>query len=292
MKQFHNKFIQFLTKKSKFSQRDAKTYRHQVKRHANHLGMASRATVNQLSEFDIFFDKKTARQHLAAVSNKTAYRVWEDILSAPNLQAAAKIYSFWVDVAIYAGKRGNLDVESTIYNALIDIQVDRIFNAKKDSYQLLPQRTRETMTELAQRHDPNGNYRQLRRHLKQHPGDFGPLSLLAKDIEHLKDLSTDHEKNTVNTLIRYQNQARSLAVERVGHKIDIRWLSISGSHEKEYFRKRSRILKPVKHKSTNGYTKVSIPRFSVEPQFKQESGLFHRHARRKHAVDLGSGLFH
>ncbi|ALA25066.1 hypothetical protein AVI51_03145 [Piscirickettsia salmonis] len=260
MKHNHYKFIQFLTRKEEFSDKDTQMYYQRVSGYADNLDRLSRILLGQISGFDIFSNKRSVQTKLASASNQLAYRIWSDVLEAPNLQAAAKIYSFWVDVAIQAGKNKNLDVESNIYNALTNIKIDRIFGAHKDGYQLLPHRIQQTMRQLAQRYDPNGNYATLRNLLNKSSDYFSPFFLLAKDIEHIQDLSTPHERQVLNALEHYQNQSASLLAERGPHTADddFSWLDIAEDNkELSYFGQLSRNLKPVKHKAE--YTAVSMP---------------------------------
>ncbi|QGP54737.1 RasGEF domain protein [Piscirickettsia salmonis] len=296
MKHNHYKFIKFLTKKEEFSDKDTQMYYQRVSGYADNLDRLSRILLGQISGFDVFSNKRSVQTKLASASNQLAYRIWSDVLEAPNLQAAARIYSFWVDVAIQAGKNKNLDVENNIYNALTNIKIDRIFGADKDGYQLLPHRIQQTIRQLAQRYDPNGNYATLRNLLSKSSDYFSPFFLLAKDIEHVDNLSTPHERQVLNALEHYQNQSASLAAERGGHSPDeFYWLDIPESNKQtpHYFRQLSRALKPVKHKGE--YVAVSMPElipYKPTPDckndllFRDESLSDQVQRSRSYAIDL------
>ncbi|MCF6776464.1 RasGEF domain-containing protein [Thiotrichales bacterium 19X7-9] len=145
--------------KNRFSSEKQNGYQEQVKLYANSLDwkIRSKFAAHDLALGLNSQGRAQLNQALASDFDRITFRVISDILNANSIEDAARIYTFWLDVAVYAGNQNkNLHLENAIVLGLNQFYVDRIFSkgdaytADKPGYAYLPQITKDKVEVLSQ----------------------------------------------------------------------------------------------------------------------------------------------
>ncbi|WP_231124734.1 RasGEF domain-containing protein [Piscirickettsia salmonis] len=123
----------------------------------------------------------------ANFSNTIGQKVCCTILNVTNSEESVSVYSFWLVLAKQAFKDKNFEVSFSIISALNNSEICKIFGEKGLAHSLLEVSLLKDKSELDRMFSFERNFKALRDHRNSLGAPFyGPLLLLAKDIEYLR----------------------------------------------------------------------------------------------------------
>lgn len=111
----------------------------------------------------------------AAQSNDISYTISHQIVSEADPKKRAKLMSFYAEVAKQATVKGDYNTSFAIYVAFNKSEVSRL----KKSEALLNKQTKQTIAELTELFNGNGNYRNLAVAMSTHPAPIPPAFRLG-----------------------------------------------------------------------------------------------------------------
>ncbi|AKP74250.1 RasGEF domain protein [Piscirickettsia salmonis] len=160
-----------------------------LQKESDSLDIFSKAFFSDFNE-DSLSSKKaiTNFQHASAYfSNTIGQKVCCTILNVTNSEESVSVYSFWLVLAKQAFKDKNFEVSFSIISALNNSEICKIFGEKGLAHSLLEVSLLKDKAELDRTFSFEKNFKALRDHRNSLETPFyGPLLLLAKDIESLK----------------------------------------------------------------------------------------------------------
>ncbi|MGJ3500644.1 RasGEF domain protein [Piscirickettsia salmonis] len=123
----------------------------------------------------------------ACFSNAIEKKVYCTIFNVKNSEESVDVYSFWLVLAKKAFKDKNFEVSFSIISALNNSEICKIFGEGGIPHSLLEVSLLKNKAELDRTFSLEKNFKALRNHRNSLETPFyGPLLLLAKDIESLK----------------------------------------------------------------------------------------------------------
>ncbi|RNC77532.1 RasGEF domain-containing protein [Piscirickettsia salmonis] len=160
-----------------------------LQKESDNLDIFSKAFFSEFNEDSL--DTKQGIENFqrdsAHFSNKLIQKVCCTILNVANSEESVSIYSFWLMLAKQAFKEKNFEVSFNVTYALNTTEISNIFGEEGLAHSLIEISLLQDKTELDRMFSFEKNFQALRDHRNSSDTPFyGPLVLLAKDIEYLR----------------------------------------------------------------------------------------------------------